>query len=72
MAPLHSVPAGIGQAVRRFGPSLLRPAAGVTVLWFLGRQLGAAPFEDGLQRVTCPGVVAAVILGDTVKRTLEG
>jgi uncharacterized membrane protein YbhN (UPF0104 family) len=59
---LYSVPAGIGPAVRRFGPSLLRLVAGVTVLWFLGRELGAAPFEDGLRAVTWQGVVAAVTL----------
>ena len=51
-----------GPAVRRFGPSLLRLAAGVTVLWFLGRQVGAAPFKDGLRAVTWPAVVAAVTL----------
>ena len=62
MAFLYSVPAGIGPAVRRFGPSLLRLVAGVTVLWFLGRQVGAAPFEDGLRAVTWQGVVAAVTL----------
>src|SRR5258705_13950534 len=62
VAPLHSVPAGIGPAVRRFGPSLLRLAVGVAVLWFLGRQVGAAPFEDGLRAVTCPAVVATVTL----------
>src|SRR6516225_6510287 len=62
VAFLHSVPAGIGPAVRRFGPSLLRLAAGVTVLWFLVRLLGAAPFEDGLRAVTWPAVVAAVTL----------
>ncbi len=62
MAFLHSVPAGIGPAVRRFGPSLLRLAAGVTVLWFLVRQVGAAPFEDGLRAVTWQAVVAAVTL----------
>ena len=62
MAPLHSVPAGIGPAVRRFGPSLLRLAAGVAVLWFLARQVGAAPFEDGLRAVTGPAVAAAVTL----------
>jgi uncharacterized membrane protein YbhN (UPF0104 family) len=62
VAPLHSVPAGIGPAVRRFGPSLLRLAAGVTVLWFLGRLVGAAPFEDGLRAVTWQAVVAAVAL----------
>jgi uncharacterized membrane protein YbhN (UPF0104 family) len=62
VAPLHSVPAGIGPAVRRFGPSLLRLAAGVAVLWFLGRLVGAAPFEDGLRAVTWPAIVAAVTL----------
>ena len=59
MAGLYSVPAGIAPAVRRFGPSLLRLAAGVIVLWFLWRQLGAAPFKDGLRAVTWPAVVAA-------------
>jgi uncharacterized membrane protein YbhN (UPF0104 family) len=59
---LHSVPAGIGPAVRRIGPPLLRLAAGVTVLWFLVRLLGAAPFEDGLRAVTWQAVVAAVTL----------
>jgi len=58
----YSVPARIGPAVRRFGPLLLRLAAGVTVLWFLGRELGAAPFEDGLRAVTWQGVAAAVTL----------
>ncbi len=67
MAFLRSVPAGIGPAgigpaVRRFGPSLLRLAAGVTVLWFIARQVGAAPFEDGLRAVTWQAVVAAVTL----------
>jgi hypothetical protein len=59
---LDSVPAGIGAAARRFGPSLLRPAVGVTVLWFLARQVGAAPFENGLRAVTWQAVVAAVTL----------
>jgi len=59
---LYSVPARIGPAVRRFGPSLLRLAAGATVLWFLGRQVGAAPFKDGLRAVTWQAVVAAVTL----------
>jgi uncharacterized membrane protein YbhN (UPF0104 family) len=59
---LHSVPARIVPAVRRVGPSLLRLAAGVTVLWFLWRELGAAPFEDGLRAVTWQGVAAAVTL----------
>ena len=62
MAGLDSVPAGIGPAVHRFGPSVLRLAAGVIVLWFLGREVGAAPFEDGLRAVTWPAVVAAVTL----------
>jgi uncharacterized membrane protein YbhN (UPF0104 family) len=59
VAGLYSVPAGIGPAARRFGPSLLRLAAGGTVLWFLWRQLGAAPFQDGLRAVTWPAVAAA-------------
>jgi GTP cyclohydrolase II len=62
VAPLHSVPAEIGPAVRRFGPSLLRLAVGVAVLWFLWRLVGAAPFEDGLRAVTWPAIVAAVML----------
>src|SRR4029077_9848710 len=62
VTPLHSVPAGIGPAVRRFGPSLLRLAAGVIVLWFLVLQLGATPFEDGLRAVTWQAVLAAVTL----------
>jgi uncharacterized membrane protein YbhN (UPF0104 family) len=62
VAFLRSVPAGIGPAVRRFGLSLLRLAAGVTVLWFLVRQVGAAPFEDGLRAVTWPAAAAAVTL----------
>jgi uncharacterized membrane protein YbhN (UPF0104 family) len=56
---LRSVPTAIGPAARRFGPSLLRVVAGVAVLWFLGRELGAAPFEDGLRAVTWQGVLAA-------------
>ena len=62
MTPLRSVPAGIGLAVRRFGPPLLRLAGGGAVLWFLGRQVGAAPFEDGLRAVTWQAVLAAVTL----------
>ena len=57
MAGSYSVP-----AVRRFGPSLLRLAVGVTVLWFLWRQLGGVPFEDGLRAVTWQAVVATVTL----------
>ena len=41
---------------------MLRLAAGVTVLWFLWRELGAAPFEDGLRAVNWQGVVAAATL----------
>jgi uncharacterized membrane protein YbhN (UPF0104 family) len=59
---LYSVPARIGPAVRRFGPSLLRLAAGLLVLWFLWRHVGAAPFEDGLRAVTWQTVAAAVML----------
>ena len=62
MASAHSVAVGVGRAVRRFGPLLLRLAAGVAVLWFLLRLVGAAPFVDGLRAVTWPAVVAAVAL----------
>jgi uncharacterized membrane protein YbhN (UPF0104 family) len=62
VAFLRSVPARAGPAVRRFGPSLLRLAAGVAVLWFLGRLVGAAPFKDGLRSVTWQAIVAAVTL----------
>ena len=59
---MHSGAVGIGRAVRRFGPLSLRLAAGVTVLWFLVRLVGAAPFEAGLRAVTWPAVVAALTL----------
>ena len=62
VASEHSVAVGFGRAVRRFGPLLLRLAAGVTVLWFLVRLVGAAPFEHGLRAVTWPAVVAAATL----------
>ena len=62
MTSAHSAPAGIGPAVRRFGLSFLRLAAAVTVLWFLWRQVGTAPFKDGLRAVTWPAVVAAATL----------
>ena len=62
VAGLHSIPARIGPGLRRFGPSLLRLAAGVIVLWFLVRQVGAAPFGAGLRAVTWPAVLAAVTL----------
>jgi len=57
---LHSALAGINPAVRRFGPLLLRLAAGAAVLWFLIRHVGGDPFEDGLRAVTWPAVLAAV------------
>jgi hypothetical protein len=41
---------------------LLRLAVGGTVLWFLVRLVGAAPFEHGLRAVTWPAAVAAVTL----------
>jgi uncharacterized membrane protein YbhN (UPF0104 family) len=41
---------------------LLRLSVGVAVLWFLWRQLGAAPFKDGLRAVTWQAVVAAATL----------
>jgi uncharacterized membrane protein YbhN (UPF0104 family) len=59
---VNSAPAGIGPAVRRFGLPFLRLAAAVIVLWFLWRQLGAAPFKEGLRAVTWPAVVAAATL----------
>jgi len=61
---MHSVPVpvGIGPVLRRVGLPLLRLAVGVTVLLFLARQVGAAPFEDGLRAVTWQAVVAAVTL----------
>ena len=64
VARLHSlpVPVGIDPVVRRLGWLLLRLAAGVIVLWFLFRLLGAAPFRAGLGAVTWPAVVAAVTL----------
>ena len=62
MALARAFPVEAGPAVRRFGPALLRLAAGGTVLWFLWRQVGAGPFLDGLRAVTWPAVVAAVTL----------
>ena len=59
---MHSVAVGFARAGRRFGPLVLRLAAGVIVLWFLVRLVGAAPFEDGLRAITWPAVVAAVTL----------
>jgi len=59
---VHSIPVGIGRVVRRVGLPLLRLAATVTVLWFLFRLVGAAPFRAGLVAVTWQAVVAAVTL----------
>ena len=56
VASLYSVTVGIGPAVRRFGLPLLRLTVAVTVLWFLVRQVGAAPFRDGLRAITWPAV----------------
>jgi uncharacterized membrane protein YbhN (UPF0104 family) len=58
VACLYSFLARIGPAIRRFGWSLFRLAVGVTVLWFLWRHVGAAPFKDGLRAVTWQAVVA--------------
>jgi uncharacterized membrane protein YbhN (UPF0104 family) len=41
---------------------MLRLAAGVAVLWFLFREVGAAPFRAGIGAVTWPAVLAAVTL----------
>jgi uncharacterized membrane protein YbhN (UPF0104 family) len=62
MAWVYSVPVAIGWTYRRLGMPLLRTAAAVTVLWFLWRHVGTAPFKDGLRAVTWPAVVAAVTL----------
>jgi uncharacterized membrane protein YbhN (UPF0104 family) len=48
--------------VRRWGWPLLRLAAGATVLLFLWRVVGAAPFEHGVRAVTWQAVVAATAL----------
>jgi uncharacterized membrane protein YbhN (UPF0104 family) len=64
VARLQSVPvlAGIGPALRRLGLPWLRLGVGLTVLWFVWRLLGAAPFEDGLRAVTWQAVVTAITL----------
>jgi uncharacterized membrane protein YbhN (UPF0104 family) len=59
---VHSLPAGIGPALRRLGMPLLRLATAVTVLWFLWLHVGAAPFVAGLRAVTWQAVVAAIAL----------
>jgi uncharacterized membrane protein YbhN (UPF0104 family) len=62
LVAVRSVAVRFGRAVRRVGPLLLRLVAGVAVLWFLVRLVGAAPFEDGLRAVTWSAIVAAVML----------
>jgi uncharacterized membrane protein YbhN (UPF0104 family) len=62
VAALHSFPVWAGPAIRRFGLPLLRVAASVTVLFFLWRLVGAAPFRDGLRAITWPAVAGAVTL----------
>ena len=62
MTASHPFPGRLSPAVRRFGLALLRPAVGVTVLWFVWLQVGAAPFEDGLRAVTWQAVLAAAAL----------
>ncbi len=62
MAALHFIAVGIGSARRRFGLPLLRLAASFTVLFFLVRLLGAAPFRHGLSAITWPTAAAAVTL----------
>jgi uncharacterized membrane protein YbhN (UPF0104 family) len=62
VACVHAVAVGIGSVVRRLSLPLLRVAVGGTLLWFLIRHLGAAPFRAGLRAVTWPPVAAAVTL----------
>jgi uncharacterized membrane protein YbhN (UPF0104 family) len=62
VAAPHSIPVGLGPAVRRFGLPLLRLVASVTVLLFLWRQVGGAPFRDGLRATTWPAVAGALTL----------
>jgi lysylphosphatidylglycerol synthase-like protein len=62
VADMCSAPPRIGPGGRRFGESLLRVAGGGAVLWFVWRQVGSAPFKNGLRAVTWQGVGAAVAL----------
>lgn len=62
VADSYSVPARVHPRIRRFGPALLRLAAGVIVLWLPWRLVGATPFWDGLRAVTWQAIVAAVAL----------
>ena len=62
MAALIRAAARIGPAARRSGPVAARLAGGAIVLWFLVRQVGAAPFAAGLRAVTWQTVTLAVVL----------
>jgi len=62
VAALRSLQVEVGPAVRRFGLPLLRLAASVTVLLFLWRLVGAAPFRDGLRAITWPAVAGAITI----------
>jgi uncharacterized membrane protein YbhN (UPF0104 family) len=59
---LDTVPVRHRPAVRRIGLPLLRVAGGMAVLLLLWRQVGAAPFRDGLRAVTLPALAAGVVL----------
>jgi uncharacterized membrane protein YbhN (UPF0104 family) len=62
VAGFRSASLGTGPLVRRLGPWLVRLAVAATVLWFLWRQLGAAPFKSGVRAVTWQAALAAVTL----------
>jgi uncharacterized membrane protein YbhN (UPF0104 family) len=62
VASVRSVPIVIGPVVRRFGRSVLGPAAGVALLWLLWRVVGADPFKAGLRAATWQALVAACVL----------
>jgi len=75
VARLHSVPAGIGPAVRRFSPALLRLAAGVAVLWFLGRRVGIGlPGAAGAyyRSLFLNSVLPGGVLGDVHRAVAHG
>lgn len=52
----------IAPAVRRVGGCVLRVVAGPVVLLLVARQVGAAPFQDGLRALSWPAVLAAIAL----------
>jgi uncharacterized membrane protein YbhN (UPF0104 family) len=62
VAALHSIAVGAVPAVRRFGLPVLRVVASVTVLFFLVRLLGAAPFRAGLRSISWLSVTGAVTI----------